>query len=338
MTWVQEEQLLASGFPPRRVAGRNRGWYRGDCHVHSRRSNGGELTPKELANDARAVGLDFIAATEHNTTDGHADWAAGASDDLLVIMGQEVTTATGHWLALGLHPGRTVDWQYRVRDAAIALPMAEVHRAGGLCVAAHPHAPYVSGTFMYSYDEFDAVEVWNGLWTSGLPWNADNQAALAEWGRGLAAGICTGRWGPAVGSSDTHAKGQIGSPHTVVLAEGLFTGAILAGLRAGRSWIAESPSIELTLKVSAGDRTEGIGDTLQTFDQATAVYVALSGVPAGEVSFHTDQGKVHSQSLPDSGSSTISWRTSAEESAFVRIEVRHSDGRVAALTNPVILT
>lgn len=29
---------------------------------------------------------------------------------------------------------------------------------------------------------FDAVEVWNGLWTS-RPWNAGDQAALAEWGR-----------------------------------------------------------------------------------------------------------------------------------------------------------
>jgi hypothetical protein len=25
-------------FPPRRVAGRGRGWYRGDCHIHSARS------------------------------------------------------------------------------------------------------------------------------------------------------------------------------------------------------------------------------------------------------------------------------------------------------------
>jgi hypothetical protein len=25
------------------------------------------------------------------------------------------------------------------------------------------------------------VEVWNGRWTSDRPWNADNEAAVAEW-------------------------------------------------------------------------------------------------------------------------------------------------------------
>ena len=54
-------------LPPRSAAGRWRGWYRGDCHVHSVRSHGGELTPGQLAAAARASGLDFIAVTEHNT-------------------------------------------------------------------------------------------------------------------------------------------------------------------------------------------------------------------------------------------------------------------------------
>ena len=53
-------------FPPTQVAGRGRGWYRGDCHVHSVCSNGGELTPAQLVAGARAAGLDFLATTEHN--------------------------------------------------------------------------------------------------------------------------------------------------------------------------------------------------------------------------------------------------------------------------------
>lgn len=31
-----------------------------------------------------------------------------------------------------------------------------------------------------------------GQWTSDLPWNADNEAALADWGRRLAADIHDG--------------------------------------------------------------------------------------------------------------------------------------------------
>ena len=84
---------------------------------------------------------------------------------------------------------------------------------------------------MYSFEGFDAVEVWNGLWSSDRPWNADNAAATAEWGRALVSGVHGGQWLPAVGSSDTHLQGQIAVPHTVVLADRLTTSAVLAGIR-----------------------------------------------------------------------------------------------------------
>jgi hypothetical protein len=122
-----------------------------------------------------------------------------------------------------------------------------------------------------------------------------------------------------------------------VLAEELSTDAVLAGIRAGRSWIAESAAIELTLEVSAGDRSAGVGEQLQTGGQPTAIRVGVRGVPSGTVSFHTDRGKVHREPLPSDESGTVVWRTSAAEPAFVRIEVRHPEGHMAALTNPVIL-
>lgn len=305
--------------------------------MHSIHSAGADLTPGQLAADARAAGLDFVATTEHNTADGHAAWAPHAGDDLLVILGQEVTTRTGHWLALGVPPGRTVEWRYGLRDDVIDRYVDEVHRAGGLCVAAHPHAPYPSGTFVYPYRGFDVVEVWNGLWASDLPWNADNEAALAEWGRTLAADVHRGRWRPAMGNSDTHLKGQIATPHTVVLAEELTADAVLAGIRAGRSWIAESAAIELSVEVVAGDRSAGIGERLNTGGRPVTMRVTVRGVPSGTVGVHTDRGRVHRESLPGDGPGVVEWRTNAGESAFVRVEVRHPDGRMAALGNPVIL-
>jgi hypothetical protein len=41
--------------------------------------------------------------------------------------------------------------------------------------------------------------------------------------------------------------------------------------------------------------------------------------------------------LPGTGLSVTEWRTSAAESAFVRVEVRHLGQQMAALSNPVIL-
>ncbi|MFD5389569.1 CehA/McbA family metallohydrolase [Streptomyces sp. NPDC127074] len=326
-----------SGFPPVQARGRGAGWYRGDCHIHSVYSDG-ELPPEHLAADARTVGLDFIATTEHNSANAHSAWGRHAADDFLVLLGEEVTTKTGHWLALGIAPGQVIDWDYRVGDELIGRCLDQVRASGGLCVAAHPHAPYPSGTFMYPYRDLDVVEVWNGLWTSDRPWNADNEAALAEWGRGLAEGIHAGRWQPAMGNSDTHLEGQIGIPHTVVFAEDLSTPAVLAGIRVGRSWIAESAAVDLSLTAVAAGHNAGIGERLATHQEPVMVRAHIRGVPSATVSFHTDRGKVHRESLPDSGVGTAEWHTISEDSAFVRIEVRHPHGHVAALTNPIVLT
>ncbi|MHA6626127.1 CehA/McbA family metallohydrolase [Pseudonocardia sichuanensis] len=311
-------------------------WYRGDCHVHSAYSSGADLSAGQIAAEARRAGLDFLASTEHNTAAGHRQWDAH-TDGLVVVLGQEVTTETGHWLALGIEPGQVVDWRYRVRDDVIDRHLDAVHRAGGLCVAAHPHAPYISGTFMYPYEGFDVVEVWNGPWTSDRPWQADNEAALAEWGRTLAAGVHRGRWIPAMGNSDAHLAGQIGTPHTVVRAEELSAAAVLDAIRAGRSWVAGSAAVDLSLTVAAGGRAAGIGDRLPTHGQPARLRLDVRGVPGGTARVHTDRGAAHRSPLPATGAGTVEWGTSARESAFVRVEVRHSDGTMAALTNPVVL-
>lgn len=303
-------------------------WYRGDCHIHTRRSHAAELTPPQIASAAREAGLDFIAITEHNATDTHDAW----DPDLLVIPGQEVVTHTGHWVAVGLPPGQVVDWQYGVRDGLISRAVQSVRQAGGLCIAAHPHAPYPSGVLMYPFRHFDAVEVWNGAWRSDVPWQADNEAALAEWGRGLAVEVHRGSWRPAIGNSDAHLEGQIGTPQTVVRAAGLEAPALLAGLRAGRSWIASSASVQLSFTASAGGRSAGIGERLATGGGAVVARVEVDGVPDGVISFHTERGRVHGDK-----SDATEWQTTAAESGFIRIEVRHSDGQMAALTNPIVL-
>ncbi|WP_214405489.1 CehA/McbA family metallohydrolase [Pseudonocardia lacus] len=310
-------------------------WFRGDCHVHTARSNSATLTVEEVVHAARQSGLDFIATTEHNTVDGHADWAPYTSE-LVVILGQEVTTRTGHWLALGLELGRPIDWRYGVPDGRLEAEVDQVRAAAGLCVAAHPHAPYACGQLGYPFELFDAVEVWNGRWTSDLPWQADNETALAERGRGLAAGVAAGRWLPAVGNSDAHLPGQLGAPQTVVLADELTPTAVLAGLRAGRSWIAASRDVELTLTVSADARVASIGDVLLAED--VVVEASVRGVASGRVSFHTERGRTHAATLPPSGTGEVIWEARASDAGFVRVEVRDRDGAMAALTNPVQLT
>ena len=43
------------------------------------------------------------------------------------------------------------------------------------------------------------------------------------------------------------------------------------------------------------------------------------------------------EALSQAGSAVSRWCTSAEESAFVRVEVRRSGGHMAAFSNPILL-
>ena len=98
-------------------------------------------------------------------------------------------------------------------------------------------------------------------------------------------------------------------------------------------------SVYRDLGVSAvTGRSAGIGERLETRGEPAVVRAVVGGVPSGTISFHTDHGTVHRESLAGDGPGAVEWRTSAEESAFVRVEVRHPGNHAAALTNPVILT
>jgi hypothetical protein len=312
-------------------------WYRGDCHVHAVHSDG-ELTPAQVAAEARAAGLDFIATTEHNTTSAHGAWEEHAGPDLLVVLGLEVTTVSGHWLALGVRPGQLVDWHYDAQANVIDRRLEDVHRVGALCVAAHPYAPYPTGTFEYPLRGFDALEVWNGLWTSDRPWNADNERAYSDWGHSLVEDLGTGSWRPAIGNSDTHLAGQVGTPQTVVMASGFTVPSILAGLKAGHSWIAGSATIDLSFRVATDKSAAGIGQRLQTFGGPAVALATVRGVPAGVVILHSEHGPLDQVTLSPDGRSDIEYSIDGRESKFLRLEVRQPNGQLAALTNPIFLT
>ncbi|GAA4315308.1 CehA/McbA family metallohydrolase [Streptomyces venetus] len=338
------EEAARPVYPPERAKGRGRAWYRGDCHLHSWHSDG-RRTPAEIGALARAAGLDFINSSEHNTHSAHAHWADVAGDDLLVMLGEEITTRNGHVVALGTDPGTFVDWRYRARDNRFGRFARQIRRAGGLVVPAHPHATCVGCNWKFGFNEADAVEVWNG------PYTPDDEVTLADWDSMLVASVRDGRdgrdWLPAMGSSDAHRDPDaVGSPQTVVLADDLTREAIQDGIRAGRSYIAESARVELSFRASGGrGEHAGIGGRLRV-DRDTPVTVRLevTGAPRCTVRFVTDQGVLHTSApLPVSGSGVVEWRTTPSYAAYVRAELRHEaaagplPGALAAFTNPIFL-
>ncbi|HEX4702271.1 MAG TPA: CehA/McbA family metallohydrolase [Pseudonocardiaceae bacterium] len=316
---------------------RGRAWYRGDSHLHTVYSDG-RRTPDQLVADARAAGLDFIVSTDHNTSSSTLQWGNHATDDLLILNGEEVTTRSGHWPAIGIPPAHWIDWRYRASDPVeFRRFVNEVHAAGGLVTAAHPFANCFGCTFEFAYEIADLVEVWNG------PWTPDDQATVDHWD-GL---LRSGHWIPAIGDSDAHNPDQIVAlPHTVVLADSLRRAELLAGLKAGRSWLAESSSVDLTFTASAGGQTAGIGERLPVgTGTAVTVDVVVGGVPGTTVAILDQLGPEHTETVPATGAATVSWTTYPRYSRWLRVEVRRPSGGInstvpnamVAMTNPIFL-
>lgn len=308
-------------YPPARAKGRGRAWYRGDCHLHSWYSDG-RRTPAEIAALARAAGLDFINTSEHNTHSAHAHWADQAGDDLLIMLGEEVTTRNGHVLALGTDPGTFIDWRYRARDNRFGKYAQEIRRSGGLVVPAHPHATCIGCNWKFGFGEADAVEVWNGAYTP------DDEVALADWDGMLVASVREGRdWIPAMGNSDAHRDPDpVGRPQTVVLADDLTREAVQEGIRAGRSYVAESQSVSLAFTASgAKGEHAGIGERLK-LDKDTPVTVRLeaTGAPAAR-----------SASSPTRASCSPAircrWTAQARSSGVRRLRTRRTYGPNCAM-------
>ncbi|MFF3938996.1 CehA/McbA family metallohydrolase [Streptomyces phaeofaciens] len=342
LTYGEPGTAVRPVYPPERAAGRGRAWYRGDCHLHSWYSDG-RRTPAEIGALARAAGLDFVNTSEHNTHAGHGAWAEVAGDDLLVLLGEEITTRTGHVLAVGTDPGTFVDWRYRARDNRFGRFARRIRHAGGLVVPAHPHATCIGCGWRFGFGEADAVEVWNG------PYTPDDEVALADWDAMLAAGAREGRrdWIPAMGSSDAHRDPDVvGLPQTVVWARDLTREAIQEGIGSGRSYVAESRHVSLAFSATGGRGGHaGIGERLEVDrDAPVTVRLEVTGAPRCTVRLVTDQGVLlTSGPLPGSGAGVVEWRTTPAYAAYVRAEVRHEatapplPGALAAFTNPVFL-
>jgi hypothetical protein len=209
--------------PPRRRIPATAGyrWLAGDLHTHTVHSDGA-MTVSELARFAVGQGLDYLAITDHNTISHHAELpAAAAAHQIILVPGQEVTTASGHAGALG-----DLGWIDFRETADSWLESAE--RRGGLLSVNHPIGGHVSWTIPMTRRP-PLIEVWHWSWLD-LRWTN----SLSWW---LA-------WDPGaipVGGSDWHRPGADaapGSPTTWIEAASAEPQALLDGLRAGRTAIS----------------------------------------------------------------------------------------------------
>jgi hypothetical protein len=171
--------LLPAATAPPAVPGFDLAWptARGAYHVHSQRSDG-TGTLDEIAAAAARAGLEFVIVTDHG--DGTRPPEPPAYRfGVLCLDGVEISTAHGHYVALGL-PRAPYPLAGHPRDV-----IDDVRRLGGFGIAAHPGSPKPELQW----------RDWDGAF-DGLEWlNADSEWRDEFWGS-LGAVLLTYPWRP----------------------------------------------------------------------------------------------------------------------------------------------
>jgi predicted metal-dependent phosphoesterase TrpH len=195
----------------------DRAFGKADLHIHSLASDGLNSAQEILDYVETRTDLDVIAIADHDHIEGALEartlWQSGRYS-FEVVVGEEVTTLSGHLLALDI---KTCVRMFQPLEKTIA----DIHEQGGLAVIPHPLAWYSSGLRRWRIEDvmrqkpeqhFDGMETFNPS-VAGRRTYADAVALANE----LHLAHC--------GGSDSHSLETIASARTI------FPGRTWADLR-----------------------------------------------------------------------------------------------------------
>lgn len=188
-----------------------------DFHTHSSTWSDGALTPWGLVLEAQHQGLDAIAVTGHRQTQD-ARWARWFSELIggpTVLIGEEIPEIPHHVVAIGIT--ETI-----ASSLDIAAQIAEIHRQGGVAIAAHPGEMFWTG-FAPVMDRLDGTEICH----PAIYQYVGAEEMLEQFASRTRAA--------AIGSSDFHGLGRLGLCRTFVFARDTSAEAIVEAIRARRT-------------------------------------------------------------------------------------------------------
>ncbi len=179
-----------------------------DLHMHTDHSDGMAPVSAVMEYVEHRTNLDVIAITDHDTLDGSLaarELAARRNYSFELVMGNEITTLSGHLLALFIEkPVNSLQ--------PLTRTIAAVHDQGGLCIVPHPMSWLTRSVGRRALDRvmsngadgrFDGIETYNptlaGRVVSGKVRSLNkSQYHLAE-----------------TGGSDAHFLPAVGSGYTI---------------------------------------------------------------------------------------------------------------------------
>jgi hypothetical protein len=188
-----------------------------ELHAHTSYSLGKKIyhhgidKPIEMLKQAKKLGLDVIAITDHDVIEG-ALIAKKISKrvGIEVIVGEEISTKHGHVIALGIkhHIKPKLDFESTID---------EIHAQGGIAIAAHPFDIHKEGVRELA-KKCDAVEVFNALNLDRISNHICEKFALKN---SL----------PIVAGSDAHCKEMIGYGATKIECNSKNTDDVLRAIK-----------------------------------------------------------------------------------------------------------
>lgn len=126
----------------------------GILHVHTNASCGSGSLSQVIA-AARDADLSFLAVTDHNLAMSEAQVAEADPPEFAVIDGEEVSTSSGHFLALGISNIWPRGTSYDARSL-----MVSTRQAGAVNFVAHPYG-LKDRWGDWGVKDFDGMEIWN---------------------------------------------------------------------------------------------------------------------------------------------------------------------------------
>ena len=187
-----------------------------DLHVHTDASRDGESSVEAVIAAAKAAGLDAVAITDHDTTEGSNAALACKNPGILIIPGIEVSTKQGHLLVLGTT-------QVFTPKQDVLTTIAEAKALGAVTIVPHPFHRWRHGVGLRCKEALlaaDAVEALNSRYIIGT---ANQKAAK----------MAKKYHRPATAGSDAHNCTFVGFGVTEIEAEERSVAAILDAIRAG---------------------------------------------------------------------------------------------------------
>lgn len=284
--------------------------YVGVIHIHTRYSDGAG-TYEDIARVANAQRLDYLIVTDHNTLQPLRDGKEGWWGSVLILVGTEISTRAGHYLALNVT--RDIDRQHRATQDIID----EVNRQGGLGFIAHPYFKKrrwtdwtVTGftgieAYNAAHDALDENRLRLALWTLTVPEQPFYLSfidrpydPLRAWDELIARfGRVTG-----IGSSDAHEIRVLGMTfapyevlfqlirtHLLIPSTALTKAGVYDALRAGHAFHAIELTAEargFSFRAQRDGRVVGImGDEVPWMPD---LRLAVSAPAAGELTLFQD--------------------------------------------------